>query len=159
MVDSGNGGRPRGVPDPASWLEEAPRGGVRVDLDRLLRTVPHGVAAAVIDLASGSALAARTFEPRLERDIDLIAAGTADLFRDCSFTAVESLDLGFEPAAGGSREVVQRALVQSHHLLYVFLRCPNRVNLVLATICRADANLGMVLMAAREALKELEEGA
>lgn len=145
-----------GGADPASWLEDRPRGKVQVDLDRLIRTVPHGVAAAVIDLASGTTLASRTFERRLERDFDLLAAGAADLFHDASFTAVESMDLGLEEAPGGRREAIQKVLIQSHHLFYVFLRCPSRTHLVLATLCRADANLGMVLMVAREALKELE---
>lgn len=145
-----------GGTDPGAWLQERQVGAVRVDLDRLIRTVPHGVAAAVIDLASGATLASRTFERKLERDFDLLSAGAADLFHDASFTAIESMDLGFEEAPGGRREAIQKVLIQTHNLLYVFLRSPSRTNLALVTLCRADANLGMVLMVARETLQELE---
>lgn len=142
--------------DSGSWLEETPVGEVRVDLDRLIRTVPHGVAAAVIDLQSGTTLAARSFERKLERDFDLLAAGATDLFHDGSFTAIESMDLGFEEDRGGRREAIQKVIVQSHHLLYLFLRAPSRPSLVLGILCRNEANLGMVLMVARDALRELE---
>lgn len=149
--------RPKsGGVDAGAWLQERQVGEVKVDLDRLIRTVPHGIAAAVIDLSSGTTLMSRTFERKLERDLDLLAAGAADLFHDASFTAIENMDLGFEEAPGGRREAIQKVLIQSHHLLYVFLRSPRRTNLVLVTLCRADANLGMVLMVAREALQELE---
>lgn len=145
--------------DPGAWLEEPPRWAGRVDLDRLIRSAPHGVAAALVDLSRTETLAARSFERSLEADLDLLAEGAAELFRDTTVTALESLSP--EPRADlqSRREAIQKVVVQSRRLLYVFLRVPSRPNLVLATLCRADANLGMVLMVARETLQEIEDGA
>lgn len=147
---------PPDPPDALTWLDERPRWDGAIDLDRLLRTVPHGVAAAVVDLRTGSTLAARAFERGFERDIDLLAAGAIEYFHSASLTTVESLDLGFDEAPGAHREAVQKVIVQSRHLLYIFLRAQARPDLILATVCRADANLGIVLMIAREALQEME---
>jgi hypothetical protein len=145
-------------PDPMSWLDERPRWDGSIDLDRLIRAVPHGIAAAVVDLKSRSTLAARAFAPGLERGIELLAVGAAEYFHSASLTTVEGLDLGFDQAPGAHREAVQKVIIQSRNLLYIFLRAQARPHLILATVCRADANLGLVLMLAREALQELEGG-
>lgn len=142
--------------DSLTWLDEGPPWEPSIDLDRLLRTVPHGIAAAVVDLKSGSTLAARAFERGFERDIDLLAVGAIEYFHGTSLTTVESLDLGFDDAPGAHREAVQKVIVQSRHLLYIFLRAQARPDLILATVCRASANLGIVLMVARDALLEIE---
>lgn len=142
--------------DPLAWLDERPRWNGSIDLDRLLRAVPHGVAAAVVDLKSGATLAARAFERGFERDIDLLAVGAIEYFHGASLTTLESLDLGFDEAPGAHREAVQKVIVQSRNLLYIFLRAQTRPDLILATVCRANANLGIVLMIARDALQEIE---
>ena len=143
--------------DPLASRAERSRATSRIDLDRLVRAVPHGVAAAVIDLAARTTVAARTFEPNLERDIDLLAEAAAEFFHGTSLTTLESMDLDLEQDSWNHREAVQKVIVQSRHLLYVFLRAQARPNLVLATLCRADANLGLVMMVARETLRELED--
>lgn len=145
--------------DPSTWRAERSRATSRVDLDRLVRATPHGVAAAVIDLAARTTVAVRAFDPNLERDIDLLAEAAVEFFNGTSLTTLESMDLELEQDSWNHREAVQKVIVQSRHLLYVFLRAQTRPNLVLATLCRADTNLGLVMMVARETLRELEESA
>lgn len=148
---------PGGREEEARWLEAPAQPGARVelDLDRLLRTAPRALAAALIDVSTGAALGFRSFDNRIDRDIDLFAEGSSELFRDLSLIAIESMDLGLLEGAGERREAIQKVIVQTHSLLYVLIRAPGRPKLVLATVCWSDANLGMVQLAAREALKEL----
>lgn len=148
---------PGGREDEGGWLEAPAQPGARVDLDldRLLRTAPRALAAALIDVSTGAALRFRSFDERINRDIDLFAEGSSELFRDLSLIAIESMDLGLLEGAGERREAIQKVIVQTHSLLYLLMRAPGRPRLVLATVCWSDANLGMVQLAAREALKEL----
>ncbi len=153
------GSRPPGADreDPATWVADRPRWTEKIDLDRLIRTAPHGVAAAVVDLASGTTIAARSFERALERDLDLLAESAEELFHRADLSALETSLPGLTPDSGGRREAVQKVIAQSRHLLYLFLRSQVRPNLILVTLCRADANLGMAMMVAREALEGLEK--
>ena len=43
-------------PDAMTWLDEPPRWDGAIDLDRLIRAGPSGIAAAVVDLKSGATL-------------------------------------------------------------------------------------------------------
>jgi len=140
-------------PDPPRPTPEQLR---RVNLDRLLRSVPAGVAAAVLELSSGTPLATGSLDNHKREAFDLLAAATTELFHDATVTSIETMDVEHRDSARDRLEALQQIIVQSKHLLYVFLRSQRQPNLVLATLCRADANLGLVLLATRDALRDLE---
>lgn len=152
--------RPPG-PEGASAGDEAARpegvGRLRqADLERLVRGLPSGVAAGVVELSSGTPVAFSTLDQHSKREFDLLAAATSGLFHDTTVTAIERMDREHLASPAERREALQQVIVQSRHMLYLFLRCRRDPDLVLVSLCRADANLGLALMVAREALQRLE---
>jgi hypothetical protein len=127
-----------------------------LDLDRLLRALPSGVAVGLFELSTGTPLQVGTLDRHTQEDFDLLAATTYELFQEGTVTAIERMDLEHRQGGEERRQALQQIIVQSKNLLYVFLRGKSRPDLVLAALCRADANLGLALLAVRDALRELE---
>jgi len=128
----------------------------RVDLDRLLRRLPKALAAALVELSSGTPVASATLGGHTPRDFDLLAAATTELFHASTVTSIERMDLEHADARASRRDALQQVIVASEHVLYVFLRSRRSHDLVIAALCQADANLGIALLSAREALKQLD---
>ncbi|MCL4838152.1 MAG: hypothetical protein KJ058_09330 [Thermoanaerobaculia bacterium] len=128
----------------------------QADLERLVRGLPSGVAAGVVELSSGMPVAFSTLDQHSKREFDLLAAATTGLFHDTTVTTIERMDREHLASPEERREALQQVIVQSRHMLYLFLRCRREPDLVLVSLCRADANLGLALMVSREALQRLE---
>jgi hypothetical protein len=107
-------------------------------------------------MKSGMLLGVRTVDSHPSEVLDLVAAATGDLFQGSNVTAIEKM---FKKARGvkdDGHHFFQEIVVMSDNLIHVFQRCKRNEDLVLVTVCRLSANLGMVLTKARMALPEVE---
>ncbi len=85
-----------------------------------------------------------------------MAAATADLFQGPSVTSIEKL---FRKSRGQPENGVhyfREIVVFSENLLHVFMRTKTRSDQALVFVCRASANIGMVLTKSRQSLAEVE---
>lgn len=119
-------------------------------------SVPECVAVGYVDMGTGMLLGIRTVDSHPSEVLDLVAAATADMFQGPNVTAIEEL---FNKSRGYGLEQVhyfQEMLVTSKNLLHVFMRGKRHNNHALVIVCRASANIGMVLTKARLALQGVE---
>lgn len=125
-------------------------------LERARRTIPGCVAIACVDTRLGMLLHARTEPDQAADAIDMVTAAMGELFRDANARALDGVFrrlLGQTPAEQPQMQQVF-ALSSSH--IYVYQSLATSPELVLATVCHAHANLGMVLARAKAALVELQ---
>jgi hypothetical protein len=126
------------------------------ELVKTQNSVPECVAVGFVDMKSGMLLGVRTVDSHPSEVLDLVAAATGDLFQGSNVTAIEKM---FKKARGvkdDGHHFFQEIVVMSDNLIHVFQRCKRNEDLVLVTVCRLSANLGMVLTKARMALPEVE---
>lgn len=120
--------------------------------------VPECVAAGYVDMSTGMLLGIRTTDSHPSEVIELVAAATADMFQGPSVTAIERL---FKRARGIGEENTERyfqeILVFSKNLIHVFVRCKKHTDHAVVFVCRANANVGMVLAKVRIAIPAVEE--
>lgn len=129
------------------------------ELDNVARVVPECVAVGFVDLKTGMLLGIRTVDSHPQEVIDLVAAATGEMFQGPTVAAIESM---FKKARGvkdDGHHFFQEILVLSDNLIHLFQRCKRNEDLVLATVCRASANIGMVLAKSRSALPAVEAAA
>lgn len=125
-------------------------------LAQVVSQVPECVAAGYVDMSTGMLLGAKTVDSHPQEVLDLVAAGTADLFQGPNVTAIEKL---FRKSRGVSEDgahYFREIVVFSDNLLHVFLRGKKSQSHALVTVCRASANIGMVLTKARGLLVTVE---
>jgi len=125
-------------------------------LSALQKAAPECVATGFVDMKSGMLLGIRTVDSHPQEIIDLVAAATGDLFQGANVVSVESMFKKARGVADDGHHYFQEVLVLSDNLIHVFQRCKRNEDLVLVTVCRASANLGMVLMKSRAALPTIE---
>jgi hypothetical protein len=125
-------------------------------LGNLQKAAPECVATGFVDMKSGMLLGIRTVDSHPQEIIDLVAAATGDLFQGANVVQIESMFKKARGVADDGHHYFQEVLVLSDNLIHVFQRCKRNEDLVLVTVCRASANLGMVLMKARTALPGIE---
>lgn len=111
--------------------------------------VPKAVAAGLIDMGSGMLLGIKTVESHPQEVIDILAPATKELFEGDMVSAIEGL---FKKARGvdSDEHYFQEILVSSTNLWHYFGRMRANAETVLAVVCRADVNLGMMLMKCRQ---------
>jgi hypothetical protein len=126
------------------------------ELGELQKAAPECVATGFVDMRSGMLLGIRTVDSHPSEVIDLVAAATGDLFQGANVVAIESMFKRVRGVPDDGHHYFQEVLVNSDNLIHVFQRCKRNENLVLVTVCRASANLGMVLMKSRAALPAVE---
>jgi len=114
-----------------------------------LADVPKAVAAGVVDMATGMLLAVKTTESHPQAVLDMVAAGSAELFEGDSSMSIEN---AFKKIRGDTQEghYFQEILVNSANLIHFFGRLKSDPGLVVAIVCRGDANLGLVVTKARQ---------
>lgn len=114
-----------------------------------LQEVPKAVAAGVVDMGSGMLLAVKTVDSHPQEVLDLVAAGTKDLFEGDNTTAIENM---FKKVRGVSNNdrYFREVIVTSTNLIHVFGRLKTRESIVAVVIVRGDANLGLVLSKTRQ---------
>lgn len=120
------------------------------------RSVPECVAAGLVDIKTGMLLAIRTVDSHPQEVIDLVAAATGDLFQGTNVITIENMFKKTRGVEDDSHHYFQEIIVLSDNLVHVFQRCKRKVDLVLVTVCRISANLGMVLTRARMTLPKVE---
>lgn len=131
-----------------------------MSLDKALSTaqaqVPECLAIGYVDMQTGMLLGVKTVDSHPSEVLDLVAAATADLFQGTNVTAIEQL---FKKARGmpqDNRRYFKEILVFSENLIHVFLRGKRTPEHALVFVCRASANVGMVLTKSRLALPGVE---
>ncbi|HCX21174.1 MAG TPA: hypothetical protein DHN29_04610 [Cytophagales bacterium] len=120
-----------------------------------LKNVPKAVAAGVVDMGSGMMLDMKTTASHPQEAFDFLAAATKDLFEGESVVTIEDI---FKKARGSkSKEhYFKEIVVYSTNLLHYFARLPQNQTIVYCVVCQADANVGLVMVKAREIVKGLE---
>jgi hypothetical protein len=126
------------------------------ELATLQKIVPECVACGLVDMKTGMLLGIKTVDSHPQEVIDLVAAATGDLFQGSNVVAIEQM---FKRARGVSNDThhyFQEIIVLSDNLLHVFQRCKRAEDMVLVTVCRVSANLGMVIAKSRQSLPKVE---
>jgi hypothetical protein len=114
-----------------------------------LSNVPKAVAAGVTDMGTGMLLAVKTVDSHPQAVLDMLAAATKDLYEGDMVTNIEQT---FKKVRGdtSSEHYFQEIIVNSKNLIHVFARLKSSQNVIMTVVCRADANLGLVVTKARE---------
>ncbi len=123
--------------------------GVDAIVREALRDVPKAVAAGVVDMASGMMLSISTVDSHPQQVLDILAPATKELFEGEIVLQIEKL---FKKARGvnSDERYFQEILISSSHLWHYFGRLKSNSQIVLCVVSRADVNLGMLLMKARQ---------
>jgi hypothetical protein len=129
-------------------------------LNEVTQNVPDCLAAGFVDINSGMLLGIKTVDSHPREVIELLAAASGDLFQGSNVVTIERL---FKRARGlpesDDEHYFQEIIVLSKNLIHVFVRGKTLQDQVLVTVCRANANLGMVLTKTRLALSTVEAAA
>lgn len=117
-------------------------------LVQTMKDVPKAVAVGIVDMATGMLLGVKTVDSHPHEVLDLVAAATKDLFEGDNVTAIEET---FKRVRGvdTNERYFQEIIVTSTNLLHVFARVKSMPQMVMVVVCRADANLGLVVMKTR----------
>lgn len=129
------------------------------ELANVQRNVPECVAAGFVDIKTGMLLAIRTVDSHPQEVLDLVAAATGDLFQGQNVSAIESMFKRARGVQDDGHHYFQEIIVLSDNLIHVFQRAKRNEDMVLVTVCRASANLGMVIAKARASLPAVEASA
>lgn len=118
--------------------------------------VPECVAAGYVDMSTGMLLGVKTVDSHPQEVLDLVAAATADLFQGQSVTSIERLFRKSRGQPESSSHYFREIIVFSENLLHVFMRSKRRSDHAVVFVCRASANVGMVLVKSRQSLSDIE---
>lgn len=123
--------------------------GVDAIVREALREVPKAVAAGVVDMATGIMLGISTVDSHPQQVLDILAPATKELFEGEIVLQIEKL---FKKARGVNTDerYFQEILISSSHLWHYFGRLKSNSHIVVCVVCRADVNLGMLLIKARQ---------
>lgn len=113
------------------------------------QTIPECVAAGYVDMTTGMLLGVKTVDSHPQAVLDLVAAATADLFQGASVSAIEKMFRKSRGQPESGDHYFKEIIVFSENLLHVFLRGKKYKNQAIVFVCRASANIGMVLAKSR----------
>jgi hypothetical protein len=130
-----------------------------VALTKAQQSVPECVACGYVDMSTGMLLGAKTVDSHPQEVLDLVAAATADLFQGQSVTGIEKLFRKSRGQGEDAHHYFKEIVVFSDNLLHLFLRSKKKSDQALVFVCRATANVGMVLTKGRSALAGVEAAA
>lgn len=120
------------------------------------QSVPECVAAGYVDMSTGMLLGAKTVDSHPQEVLDLVAAATADLFQGQSVSAIEKLFRKSRGQTEDGHHYFKEIVVFSDNLLHLFMRSKKHRDQAVVFVCRASANVGMVLTKGRLALSGVE---
>lgn len=120
------------------------------------QSIPECVAAGYVDMSTGMLLGVKTVDSHPQEVLDLVAAATADLFQGQSVTSIEKLFRKSRGQAENGTHYFREIIVNSENLLHVFLRSKKKADQAVVFVCRASANIGMVLAKSRQCLSDIE---
>lgn len=118
--------------------------------------VPECVAVGYVDMSTGMLLSVKTVDSHPSEVLDLVAAATADLFQGASVTAIEKLFRKSRGLPEDEHHYFQEMIVLSDNLIHVFLRGKKHKSNATVFVCRASANIGMVISKSRVANSSIE---
>lgn len=127
-----------------------------VTLTKVQTAVPECVAVGYVDMATGMLLGVKTLDSHPQEVLDLVAAATADLFQGHSVTTIEKLFRRSRGQAEDGTHYFKEIVVMSENLIHMFVRSKKRGDQALVAVCRASANIGMVITKTRQSLTEVE---
>lgn len=125
-------------------------------LAQVQQNVPDCVAVGFVDMKTGMLLGIKTVDSHPQEIVDLVAAATGDLFQGTNVATIETMFKRSRGVPETGHHYFQEIIVMSDNLIHVFQRCKRNEDLVLCTVCRVSANLGMVLTKARMSLAKVE---
>jgi hypothetical protein len=132
-----------------------------MSLDRALATaqssVPECIAIGYVDMSTGMLLGVKTVDSHPSEVLDLVAAATADLFQGPNVTAIEQTFKKARGLALDNYHYFKEIIVFSDNLLHVFTRGKKYNNHATVYVCRASANIGMVIAKTRMAHSSIED--
>jgi hypothetical protein len=128
-------------------------------INDVVKNVPDCLAAGFIDMNTGMLLGVKTVDSHPQEVIDLLAAATGDLFQGSNVVTIEKIFKKIRGIDDNDEHYLQEVIVLSKNLIHVFLRGKKFENQVLVTVCRAGANLGMVLNKTRASMAPVEAAA
>lgn len=129
------------------------------ELANLQKNVPECVAAGVVDMRTGMLMGVKTVDSHPQEVLDLVAAATGDLFQGQNVIAIERMFKQTRGVKDDGHHYFQEFIVLSDNLIHVFQRGKKNEDVVLVTVTRASANLGMVITRARTGLAAVEAAA
>ncbi len=132
---------------------------LETELANVQRTVPECVAAGLVDLKTGMLLALRTVDSHPQEVIDLVAAATGEIFQGSNVSTIERMFKQSRGVRDDGHHYFQEIIILSDNLIHVFQRAKRNEEVVLVTVCRISANLGLVLAKARSNLAAVEAAA
>lgn len=118
--------------------------------------VPECVAGGYVDMTTGMLLGVKTVDSHPAEVLDLVAAATADLFQGSNVVSIEK---AFKKSRGlpqDDNHYFQEMIVFSQNLIHIFMRGKKHNSHALVFVCRASANIGMVISKSRLALPTIE---
>ncbi len=125
-------------------------------ISKVISSVPECVAAGVVDMSTGMLLGVKTVDSHPQEVLDLVAAATGDLFQGDNVTTIEKMFKRGRGVPDDGHHYFREIIVFSDNLLHIFQRGNRNQNLVLVSVCRKNANLGMALVKARGMLGDVE---
>lgn len=125
-------------------------------LANVQKSVPECVAVGFVDMKTGMLLGVKTVDSHPQEVLDLVAAATGDIFQGTNVSAIEQLFKKTRGVKDDGHHYFQEIIVLSDNLIHVFQRCKRAEDMVLVTVCRISANMGMVIAKARGALPSVE---
>ena len=131
-----------------------------MSLDNVLKkvqaAVPECLAAGVVDMETGMLLSMRTVDSHPSEVLDMLAAATGELFQGENVTTIESTFKRIRGVKDDNHHYFHEIVIFSDNLLHLFQRCKKNGNVVMVTVCRKKANLGMVMVKARGMMEEVD---
>jgi hypothetical protein len=126
------------------------------ELSKVQKNVPECVAAGLVDIKTGMLMGIKTVDSHPQEVIDLVAAATGDLFQGPNVAAIEQMFRRSRGVSEDGHHYFQEIIVLSDNLIHLFQRCKRKQDMVLTVVCRASANLGMIIAKSRAALPTVE---
>jgi hypothetical protein len=120
------------------------------------RTVPECISVGIVDMKTGMLLGMKSASAYPQEFLDMVAAATGDLFQGQNVTMIEQMFRKQRGMKEDGHHYFQEIIVLSDNLLHVFLRCKRNEDLVMVTVAKNTANLGMVIAKSRAALAGVE---
>lgn len=125
-------------------------------LQDAINEIDECVAAGFVDISTNQLLGVNTTDSHPASVLALVSAATGDLFAGANVSAIEEI---FKKRRNdkSNRHYFQEIIVNSEHLIHVFIRSESNQNHVAVFVCRNRALMGMVLQKARLTMKTLEK--
>jgi hypothetical protein len=117
--------------------------------------VPDYVGCGFVDLSTGMLLDVDTVEAHPREILDVVAAATAHLFEGRNVVQIEGLWKQYRGQTEGGH-YFKEILVNSDHLVHLFMRSTSDPDIVAAVICTREVRVGMLFAQVRQVMREYD---